>query len=64
MSIATANAIEKNKITNTSSLEEKRIELLKNEDFIKYISERTTNIEHINGRISLASESLFGIKYE
>jgi uncharacterized protein with ParB-like and HNH nuclease domain len=48
----------------TDNLEEKRINLLKNENYKKFISEGTMQISHIHGRISLALEYLFGINYE
>ncbi len=46
------------------NLEEKRIKLLKNEDYKKFISEGTMQISHIHGRINLALETLFDISYE
>lgn len=45
------------------NLEEKRIALLKNEDYRKYISEGTMQISHIHGRIDLALQYLFDISY-
>lgn len=48
----------------THNLEEKRLALLKNEDYRKFISEGTMQISHIHGRINLALEYLFDIKYE
>lgn len=39
--------------------EEKRIQLLQNSDFRKYISEGTMQIEHIKGRINLALKFLY-----
>jgi hypothetical protein len=38
--------------------------LLSNEKFKIYTTSRTTNIEHINGRIALATQTLFSINYE
>lgn len=63
ISIATSHYLEKNndKIEN---LPEKRIKLLKDEKFIKYISERTTDIEHIKSRISIAYQYLYGAGHE
>lgn len=65
ISIATSYALKesKNKIKSTD-LQKKKDELLKNENYIKYISLRTTNIANINGRIGLALKYLFNIKYE
>jgi uncharacterized protein with ParB-like and HNH nuclease domain len=48
----------------TENLEEKRLALLKDEDFKKFISEGTMQISHIHGRINLALNYLFGINYE
>jgi uncharacterized protein with ParB-like and HNH nuclease domain len=42
----------------------KHKELLSNPDYKIYTSSRTTNIEHINGRINLACQILFGVNYE
>ncbi|GMQ30665.1 DUF262 domain-containing protein [Algoriphagus confluentis] len=46
------------------NLEEKRLALLKDEDYKKYISEGTMQISHIHGRINLALNYLFNISYE
>lgn len=46
------------------NLKENQLKLLSNEKFKEYSTIRTTNLDHINGRINLASEYLFGIKYE
>lgn len=48
----------------TESLEEKRIAMLKDEDFRTYSSEGTMQIAHIHGRIGKALNYLFGINYE
>ena len=48
----------------TNNLEEKRLALLKNEEYKKYISEGTMQISHIHGRINLALNYLFDISYE
>jgi hypothetical protein len=65
ISIATSNAIEKGVIgkIDTEELLVQRLRLLKDENFKRYISERTTRIDHINGRINLASEYLYGVSY-
>ncbi len=46
------------------NLEEKRIQLLKDENYRKFTSEGTMQISHIHGRINLALEYLFNISYE
>ena len=48
----------------TENLESKRLELLKDPEFRKYISEGTMQISHIHGRINKALNYLFGISYE
>ncbi|MDY0202295.1 MAG: DUF262 domain-containing protein [Tenuifilaceae bacterium] len=55
---------EKGDRLNKTDLEVRRIELLQNENFRKYSMEGTTEIEHIHGRINLALEQLFDMKYE
>lgn len=49
---------------STQNLEEKRLKLLKNEDYKKYITEGTMQISHIHGRINLTLQQLFGMTYE
>ncbi|MGG5507838.1 MULTISPECIES: DUF262 domain-containing protein [unclassified Myroides] len=49
---------------STEELKSKHKELLQDEKFKEYSSTRTTNIEHINGRINLATKILYGLKYE
>lgn len=56
--IATTIAVEKGVDIRQSS-EQKRLELLKNPDFRKFISEGTMQVEHINGRINLALSYLY-----
>lgn len=48
----------------TENLENKRLELLKDQEFRKFISEGTMQISHIHGRINKALNYLFGISYE
>ena len=48
----------------TENLEFNRLELLKDPEFRKYISEGTMQISHIHGRINKALNYLFGINYE
>jgi len=61
ISLATFLAIKNSGITNTEDLSDRRINLLLDEDFQKYISERTTNIENIKGRIRYALKYLYKI---
>lgn len=56
--IATSIAIEKG-VDIGQSNEQKRLELLRDAEFRKYISEGTMQIEHINGRIDLALKHLY-----
>lgn len=46
------------------NLEERRLALLKDENYKNYISEGTMQISHIHGRINLALNYLFDINYE
>lgn len=64
VAIATSIALKRagNSI-NTINLEERRLELLQNTDYRKYISEGTMQAESIQGRIGLALETLYGIQY-
>lgn len=64
ISIATLFARSRNNNIITNNIQENRIRLLKDSNFKTFISERTTNIENINGRISLALKYLFDMKYE
>ena len=45
---------------NINNLLDRKMILLQNEDYRTYISERTTNVDHIRGRIEKASEILYG----
>lgn len=56
------NALGKN--IPTKNLESKRLNLLQNATYRKHISEGTMQSESIHGRISLALEALYGIKYK
>ncbi len=47
-----------------SKLKEQHIELLNNEDFKDAISNRTTNLENIKKRITLATKYLFNLNYD
>ncbi len=48
----------------TENLEEKRLNLLQNEDYKKFTTEGTMQISHIQGRIDLTLQYLFGLNYE
>lgn len=58
---ATAIALMDNRELNVPDLKSKRLELLQDENFRTYTSERTTNVVHINGRINLALKYLYGV---
>ena len=60
--VATSIAINKGYKTN-SSLEPKRIKLLKDKDYRKYISEGTMSVDHIQGRIKKALKIIYGMDY-
>lgn len=48
----------------TEHLEAKRLSLLKNEEYKKFTTEGTMQISHIQGRIDLTLQYLFGLNYE
>jgi uncharacterized protein with ParB-like and HNH nuclease domain len=58
--IATLIALKHGPI-NSDNLEEKRLNLLKNTTFKKYISEGTMQAESIQGRVFMALECIYGI---
>lgn len=64
ISIATAHVIKNNIAINPKKLEEKRLNLLRDEQYQEYIYQRTTRFEHINGRIRLAAQYLYDVDYE
>jgi len=66
ISIATNYAIIKLGLNNIpiDGLRDKHLLLLQNETFKEYSSIRTTNNQHINGRIQLASKILYNLNYE
>jgi len=65
VSISTAYAIKNNfNFNSIDNYKSRHMELLGNENFSNYISIRTTNIEHILGRITLACKYLYGLNYE
>jgi uncharacterized protein with ParB-like and HNH nuclease domain len=61
IAIATANAIANNVDLKASTIVKQHKALLEDESFILFTTERTTNIDHINGRISLAAHYLYGV---
>ena len=64
ISVATSHAIKLGyKFTEEDYLEKYK-GLLKNEDFHRASSSRTTNIDNIKIRIQLAAELLYGVTYE
>jgi uncharacterized protein with ParB-like and HNH nuclease domain len=65
IAIATNFALTKDiDINAIENLKEKRLTLLKDINYKKYISVRTTDILHINERIKIASLILYNVKYE
>lgn len=65
VSIATDYALKK--LGNSISFEtikDRHLDLLNDTKYKEFTSTRTTNNEHINGRINLACQKLYGIKYE
>lgn len=65
ISIATSYAMEKlGDNIPIADIKNRHKILLLNEKFKEYSTIRTTNIDHINGRIELASQILYGISYE
>ena len=64
ISVATSYAIKTEyKFTEENYLEKYK-RLLKNEEFHRASSSRTTNIENIKTRIQIAAEFLYGVTYE
>ena len=65
ITVATSYAIKKNSVDfEKNDYRKNYIDLLKNEEFRDVSSHRTTDIENIFKRIELASEIIYGIKYE
>jgi uncharacterized protein with ParB-like and HNH nuclease domain len=64
IAIATLYALKSGKDINKRNLKRKRTKLLKDLIFKEYTTIRTTNIDHINGRIKLALKELYGLDYE
>ena len=65
-SLAVATSIALNTLGNkipVIGLEEKRMTLLQNEDYKKYITQGTMQIESIHGRIGMVLEKLYGLQY-
>ena len=63
---ATVYCLKNNKLKDFKNIDltKKYISLLQNQDYQRAISQRTTNIESIKERISLASSVLYGLNYE
>lgn len=59
IAIATRQHLKSNKSTPTD-LTNRRLKLLKDDDFKEYTTVRTTNLDHITGRIKLAYKYLYG----
>lgn len=64
ISVATSYALEKQVLDENVNYKELYCKLLVDEDFANAASNRTTNVENIMKRISMASEQIYGIKYE
>lgn len=64
VAIATFYALKKTPKRDFENLENRKLKLLRDPRFIEYSTRRTTKIPHINGRISLALEYLYGLRYE
>lgn len=60
ISIAAANALSGGMTIDEGSFRRRHKKLLIDDDFITFTTERTTNTDHINGRVQLASQYLFG----
>lgn len=65
VSIATDYALKKLGDTIPfETIKDRHLDLLNDTKYKEFTSTRTTNNEHINGRINLACQKLYGIKYE
>lgn len=64
VAVATAYALDKGVFKRQEDYLSKYTELLKNDEFIVVTKNRTTNIDNIRKRITLAAEFLYGVKYE
>jgi len=64
LTVATSIALDKlgDKIPN-DNLEEKRLKLLQDEEFKRYITQGTMQIENIHGRINMVLENFYGLQY-
>jgi len=62
IAISTLRALRSDKEVNKKDLEDRRKRLLTDKKFVEFSTIRTTNIEHIKGRINLASKYLYDIK--
>lgn len=64
IAIATAYALEKNDKLAGSNLVDLKLRLLNDDQYKDFISERTTNVDHISGRIAKTLEVLYEYNYE
>ncbi|MBS3087312.1 DUF262 domain-containing protein [Candidatus Pacearchaeota archaeon] len=64
IAISTLQFLRSGRILKSDKLENKRLDLLKNGEFIEATSIRTTNLDNIKKRINLASQYLYGVKNE
>lgn len=64
VSVATLYALEKGVFNSDTDYTSRYIELLQNPEFMDAASHRTTNVENIKKRIGLATEKVYGVKYE
>jgi len=62
IAIATIKALKSGKEINKKDLESRKEKLLFDEKYIEYTTIRTTNIEHIKGRINLAMKYLYDLE--
>lgn len=62
--LATSNALKHNKKIDAKNIQARHLKLLKSTKYQYFISTRTTNIENIQGRVSLAAKILYGLKNE
>ena len=64
ITLATHIALENAQILNNVDYKQNRLELLANESYQEAISTRTTRVDNIKTRISLALQYLYGAEYE
>lgn len=64
VAVATTYALNEDVFNPRNNYEKKYMQLLRHEEFVSATKNRTTDIENIRKRISLATEILYGVKYE